>query len=219
MQERNWQNWDKGETAKAIDSYWINSGYEEDWRKRLVSDIKDEFGIRTSILEVGCGSGLIYEEMINHHVVTAKTYVGGDVSHKMLDIASSRYPKAKFIYLDIFKLPFQKKSQPNTICIHVLQHLPNYVQALKELIRITNGKLLISSWFTQESEDNIVFEDIPYGGPFYNNQYSLTKFLDFIHEQVDTKIEKINITKYREPTYSITVTFNQTKKSNGGSSY
>jgi ubiquinone/menaquinone biosynthesis C-methylase UbiE len=219
MHERNWQNWDKGETAKYIDSYWINSGYEKEWRKRLVSDIKDEFGKRTPLLEVGCGSGLIYEEMIKLHVVTPKTYVGGDVSHKMLDTASNRYPKAKFIYLDIFKLPFPTKSRPNTICIHVLQHLPNYAQALKELIRITSGKLLISSWFTQGPEDSIVFEDIPYGGPFYNNRYSLPKFLAFIYEQVDTKIEKINITKYREPTYSVTVTFNQTKNANDGSSY
>jgi ubiquinone/menaquinone biosynthesis C-methylase UbiE len=211
MPKRKWQNWDKGESAKAIDSYWVDSLYEKKWRKHLVADIKNEFGKRTRIVEIGCGSGLIYEEMSNYHVVTAKTYVGGDVSYKMLDIASNRYPKAKFIYLDIFKLPFPEKSRPNTICIHVLQHLPHYAQALKELIRITSGKLLISSWFTQGPEDKIVFEDISYGGPFYNNQYSLPKFLTFIYEQVNNTIKKINITQYLEPTYSITITFNQTK--------
>lgn len=212
MRDRKWQNWDKGETAKAIDSYWVNSTYERNWRKRLVSDIKDEFSKGISLLEVGCGSGLIYEELIKLRVVTPQTYIGGDISHKMLDIAGNRHPSAKFIYLDIFKLPFPGKSQPNTICIQVLQHLPNYAEALRELIRITSAKLLISSWFTQGPEDKIVFEDTSYGGPFYNNQYSLPKFLTFIYEQVNNKIGKINITKYLEPTYSIGITFNQTKK-------
>ena len=215
MRERKWQNWDKRETAKAIDCYWINSTYEKKWRKRLVSDIKDEFGKRISLLEVGCGSGLIYEELTKLRVVTPQTYIGGDISHKMLDIAVNRYPNAKFIYLDIFKLPFPEKSQPNIICIQVLQHLPNYAEALRELIRITSGKLLISSWFTQGPEDRIVLEDTSYGGPFYNNQYSLPKFLTFIYERVNNKIEKINITKYPEPTYSISITLNQKKRFNG----
>ncbi len=207
MHARNWQNWDKGEAAKYIDSYWINSEHEKDWRKRLASIIKDEFGEKTSILDVGCGSGLIFKELIKRRIVTPRTYIGGDVSFKMLDIANRRYPNAKFIYLDIFNLPFRGKSQPNTICIQVLQHLPNYAQALSELIRVTNGKMLISSWFTQGPEDKIVFEDISYGGPFYNNKYSLSRFLTFIYEQVNTKIEQINIIKHREPTYSIIITF------------
>lgn len=212
MRGRNWQNWDKGKTADAIDSYWVNSTYEKNWRKRLAAYIKKEFGKTTSILEVGCGSGLIYDELIRLRVVTPQTYIGGDVSHKMLDVARKRYPEVKFIYLDIFNLPFSVKSCPNILCIHVLQHLPNYVSALLELMRIAREKLLISSWFTQGPDDKIVFEDISYGGPFYNNQYSLPKFLTFIHEQVSIKIEKINIIKYREPTYSISITFNQTKK-------
>ena len=215
MPERNWQNWDKGETAKAIDLYWVNSAFEKDWRKRLVSDIKGEFGKRIPLLEVGCGSGLIYEEMIKLHVVTAKSYVGGDVSHKMVDMASSRYPDAKFIYLDIFKLPFPEKSQPHTICIQVLQHLPHYAQALTELIRITSRKLLISSWFTQEPDDNIIFEDTVWDVPFYNNRYSLSKFLAFMYENFNTEIEKLSITKYIEPIYFISLKLSQARRLNG----
>lgn len=215
MSERSYQNWDKGETAKSIDSYWMNSTSETNWRSLLVSNIKAEFGGNPPVLEVGCGSGLIYAEMIKFQVVTAKTYVGGDISHNMLEMAHNRFPKAKFIKLDAFRLPFRENTQPYTICIHVLQHLPEYAEALKELIRISSRRLLISSWFRQGPEDNIVFEDTPWGAPFYNNQYSLPKFLSFIFEHANAGIEKISVTKYLEATYIISMTFNQTKRSDG----
>jgi ubiquinone/menaquinone biosynthesis C-methylase UbiE len=207
MFEHSYQNWDKGETAKSIDSYWMNSTSERNWRSFLVSNIKAEFGGRPFVLDVGCGSGLIYAEMIKFQVITAKTYVGGDISPKMLEMAHNRFLKLRLINLDIFRLPFREKTQPYTICIHVLQHLPDYAEALKELIRITSKRLLIGSWFTQGPEDNKIFEDTPWGAPFYNNRYYLPKFLNLIFEHANGRIEKISVTKYREPTYIISMTF------------
>ncbi len=94
MVECYWQNWDKGEIAKEVDSYWASSTPEARWRKLL------EFGEKAYVLKVGCGSGLIYQETVKQRVVTAKSYVGGDISLKMPRI-TQQFPKAKFINFDI----------------------------------------------------------------------------------------------------------------------
>jgi hypothetical protein len=57
MSERCWENWDRGEIAQSVDRYWGSSPLEAEWRKILVADIEAEIGRKTSILEVGCGSG------------------------------------------------------------------------------------------------------------------------------------------------------------------
>jgi len=68
--QRYWQNWDRGQISESIDCYWCNSEAEIKWRELLVSDIETEFGKNTSVLEVGCGSGLIYQEILEHHIVS-----------------------------------------------------------------------------------------------------------------------------------------------------
>ena len=187
--ERYWQNWDKGQIAESVDQYWCNERSEIDWRKLLVADIKVEVGKKTRVLEVGCGSGLIYSEMLKRGVVTPKSYIGGDVSDRMLDIARHRFPKATFTHLDILNLPYPDKSQPNVICIHVLQHLPHYAQAVKELIRVTANELYIVTWFTQKPDDNIVFGETQpaYGASFYDNSYSLPKFVASLYADREVK--------------------------------
>lgn len=42
MTERCWQNWDEGEIAQKVDSYWVSSAFEVSWRKKLVADIAIE---------------------------------------------------------------------------------------------------------------------------------------------------------------------------------
>jgi ubiquinone/menaquinone biosynthesis C-methylase UbiE len=148
--------------------------------------------------------------MLKRRIVTAKSYIGGDVSQKMLEIARERFPKAKFDYLDIFNLPYPDKSQPNVICIHVLQHLPHYAEAVKELIRITSRRLYIASWFNESFEDNIVFGETEWGASFYNNCYSLPKFLAFLYGNADAAIKSVcvkHLAKHlAEPSYNISLT-------------
>ena len=204
---REWENWDKGEIARSVDKYWRGDSLEAEWRKVLVRDIKAEIGRRTSILEVGCGSGLIYHEMLKRRIVTAKSYIGGDVSQKMLEIARGRFPETTFSHLDIFNLPYPDKSQPNVICIHVLQHLPHYAEAVKELIRITGRRLYIATWFNQSFEDSIVFGETAWGAPFHDNCYSLPKFLAFLYGSTDANIKGLSVKLLAErpgrPSYRI----------------
>jgi len=47
------------------------------------------------------------------------------------------------IIADVQHLPFKPKIFNETRCYHVLEHVPNPVEALKELQRVTNGKIII----------------------------------------------------------------------------
>jgi len=187
---RYWQHWDNLENSKIIDKYW--TARESGFRKRVAADIIEKLGAGISILEVGCGSGLIYEEMNKSRIVNEDTYVGGDVSKEMLSIARVRFPKVSFVDLDIFNLPYPDSSQENVICIQVLQHLPEYVTPMEELLRITKNHLYVVTWFVKEEEDNIRFIDVPLEGcegKGYNNRYSMKKFKRFLSEKGVQNVE------------------------------
>lgn len=202
MSERQGQNWDEGDTARRIDRYWLES--EAEWRQMLGENIRAEFGEAEPMLDVGCGSGLIYGQMRREGVVTSDSYVGGDTSEKMLAIARERFPDAYFAPLDIFDMPYADRSQENVICIQVLQHLPHYREALGELLRITRRKLYISSWFGPE--DRINFGDSPFGGPFFENRYSLAKFLSYLTAE-RMGIQDLRVHHLQGVNYSVSMSF------------
>ena len=204
---RYWQNWDKGNIARAVEERWETSPIEVQWRKTLVADIEAQIDKGATILEIGCGSGQVYGAMSRQGFATPESYIGGDISKKMLEIAKSRYPKTQFVTLDILNLPYQDKAQPTVICIQVLQHLPYYTDALKELMRITGKQLYITSWFNTGTEDTITFGKTEWGASFYNNHYALDKFVNFIRSIANGRIETISTKCLGEPSYSVVVTF------------
>ncbi|MBV6343214.1 class I SAM-dependent methyltransferase, partial [Candidatus Magnetobacterium casense] len=119
------------------------------------------------VLDVGCGSGAIYEELLHRGFGSSRPYIGGDVSTRMLEIAHNRFPTTQFLAMDVFNLPFRDHSQPIVLCINVLQHLPGYMIALAELVRVTGRLLYVATWFNSGNEDNIRLVPSPWGPDFY----------------------------------------------------
>ena len=190
-EKRNWENWNIGNVAKIIDGQW--EFREAKWRKVIAEDVKECFGENSSLIDVGCGSGLMCKALLECNAIDINAYIGGDVTIKFLDIAQERLPQAKFMEMDIFNLPFADKSQPNVFCSQVFQHLPEYKTALKELIRITNNKLYIVTWFTGDNKDEIIFKQFKgfENQFFYNNFYSLSKFVEHIKTEYKDEIQDV----------------------------
>lgn len=206
-EKRYWQNWDKNESAQRIDQYWRDA--EGRWREMLAMYLQNIFLIGENIVEIGCGSGLIYESMLNHRIVTPSSYIGGDVSLNMLTIAKQRYPQVPFLRLDIFQLPFDTASVDNVINIQVLQHLPGYKDAVKELVRVTRKQLIIDTWFVSGNEDSISFQNSGAGDTekFFNNFYSYPKFAAFLKEIGGSKIKRMNVHQFSKENAAIAVDF------------
>lgn len=189
-ENRYWQNWDKENISKNIDDYWMES--ETLWYQELGKWLKTELLNNCELLEVGCGSGLVCSELLKNEVITNESYKGGDVSCKMLEIARRRFPNMNFFELDIFNIKLADNSQTNVINIHVLQHLPRFEEAIKELIRITKNKLIIASWFVEDiNKSNTAFDGRCLGHKFFNNVYSLSKAIEFIKNNSNKQIKNI----------------------------
>jgi ubiquinone/menaquinone biosynthesis C-methylase UbiE len=188
---REWENWDVGKVAQIIDGQWYTR--EAKWRRFVADDIKECFGENASLVDVGCGSGLMCQALLGCNAIDINS--GGDITNNLLDIARKRIPQAKFTKMDIFDLPFENKSQPNVFCTQVLQHLPGYAPALKELMRVTSNKLYILTWFVGDKGDEIIFKQFKgYENQwFYSNMYSLSNFVDHIKTVYKDEIQDVRV--------------------------
>ncbi len=108
---------------------------------------KSRSGDRINLLDIGCGNGRLYDFLKNEPI----NYIGIDNNKKFLKIATNRYPKTKFKYADVTKLPFSAKSFDSIWCIAVLHHLPTKtlrLSACEEMKRTLkkSGSLMITVW-------------------------------------------------------------------------
>ena len=193
--KRYWENWDKNDISEQVHKFWVESEKEQKLRTLTALSIKKHIGVNKKILEVGCGSGLIYQNLLQNGVILPKDYVGGDVSNKMIKIARSNYPEIKFKHLDIYKLALKDNSFENVISCQVLQHLPDYIEPVKELLRITKNKLYIASWFNdnKDGSDKINNNKIYNNERFIDKQINIHTFLNYINTLGDFKVEQENL--------------------------
>lgn len=99
------------------------------------------------ILDLGCGNGRLWELFQERAV----DYYGVDVSERLIEIAKSRYPEAKFQVADALNLPFPDNFFDKIFSIAVLHHIPSKelrLQFLKEAKRVLkpNGLLILTVW-------------------------------------------------------------------------
>ncbi len=89
----------------------------------------------SKVLDVGCGTGLLF-----HHVATeAQTFVGMDISSKLLLKAKERarkFHKVHLVQADADHIPFKDNQFSVVFAFTVLQNMPEPLKTLKEVKRI-----------------------------------------------------------------------------------
>lgn len=131
-----------------------------------------------SVLDVGCGPGVEYEGIVRAGL--SVRYTGVDVTSQMIDVAKSKFPDAKWIVGDIYDLPFPDRSFELVMCRAVLEHLPDYTGALKELNRVARRLVLITLYRKLTLEPSTIrfesrFPNIE--SPFVSFQFNLREFM------------------------------------------
>lgn len=96
----------------------------------------------STFLDVGCAEGYYINRI--SHIRRDLDCVGVDVSLTYLKKAKLRNPNADFILCDAEFLPFKKRAFDLVLCSEVLEHLPNYRRALKELLDVGDMFLTLS---------------------------------------------------------------------------
>ncbi|HVJ81010.1 MAG TPA: class I SAM-dependent methyltransferase, partial [Planctomycetia bacterium] len=133
-------------------------------RRRLIQELS---GIRpnAAILDVGCGTGQLAEEILQWF---PKVKVRGlDLSVKMIEMAEVRCAefgeRAEFCVGDSEKLPWTGGRFDVVICTHSFHHYPNQAAVLAEFARVLkpDGELMLvdadrDTWYGRFFFDGIV---------------------------------------------------------------
>jgi ubiquinone/menaquinone biosynthesis C-methylase UbiE len=146
---RYWENWDAPGIADTIQNIWKNSPGEILHREQLCEFISSRFlPHASSIVEVGCGTGLIYEQLLAKSPAKQIPYTGIDSSLEMLRIARASFPEGCFLYGDGYELVYRDREIDLVLCLEVLGHLPDIHSILSEILRITRQTCIFTVWIT-----------------------------------------------------------------------
>jgi len=103
------------------------------------------WGDDADVLDVGCGTGLYYDKLIERHPDIK--YVGIDLVDMMLQGHSGYGNKAMLMQSDAQKLPFPNESFDVVMANHMLYHVEDVEVAVSELARVLrpDGQLVIAA--------------------------------------------------------------------------
>ncbi len=114
--------------------------YSMAWLKQMVKHIPK--GKHVSILDIGCGTGILYELLKNEGYDFS--YTGVDLSDSMIEVGKKRYAGIDLRIMDSEKLEFEDNSYDIVFMRSVLHHLPQPVDAVKEMQRVSKGIIIVS---------------------------------------------------------------------------
>ncbi len=121
-----------------------NIRYAEEQNFKIKAAVKNlKLGIQYSILDLGCGTGLLFSKIQK----TAKNIVGLDISKGMLKKARHNCSmNIHFILADADHVPLQNSRFDMVFAITLIQNIPNPIRTLQEAERITksNASIIVS---------------------------------------------------------------------------
>jgi len=147
MTKPNWQNWDDPGVAETIESYWQASIEEAAQRQALGNLCKHYLTSGNGVLEVGCGTGLVYERIVPS-LVANDLYTGVDISEQMLRIARGKFPQARFLLGTGYGLDFADRSFDIALAFEVVIHIPDVGSFVRELFRVSRRAAIFSAYIT-----------------------------------------------------------------------
>lgn len=146
VNERPWEVWHSSKTVAEVDSYWRNSSDELAHRQALATLVQQHMIRPTdSILEVGCGTGLVYEAL-RDAIGPKVTYTGMDNSSQMVAACRKAHPGANIRKGDAFALPAETGTFDIACAFEVFGHMPEPAGAIAELIRVARRVAIFTVW-------------------------------------------------------------------------
>jgi demethylmenaquinone methyltransferase/2-methoxy-6-polyprenyl-1,4-benzoquinol methylase len=125
----------------------LSYGQDARWKARLVNMANVQPGERA--LDLACGTGDIAFAVADRGART----IGLDITHRMLQLASSRSPRVRLITGDMTTLPFRSASFDLVTTGYGLRNVPDLGAAVAEIARVLKprGRLLSLDFNKPES--------------------------------------------------------------------
>jgi trans-aconitate methyltransferase len=108
--------------------------------RRLIFKLLDGISFDT-VLDAGCGTGVLLQQISQEYPRVQLT--GSEYSPHGIEFARKRLPDVEFHALDLSKASLQRKFDLIT-CIDVLEHIPDDRAALKNLLQMTGGHMILA---------------------------------------------------------------------------
>ncbi|HYH45389.1 MAG TPA: class I SAM-dependent methyltransferase [Thermoanaerobaculia bacterium] len=145
-----WQLWDREGVADWIEDYWHANLREQVHRDQLMDLCAPYLPSRDlDVLEVGCGTGLIYQRL-TQSLVPNERYTGVDISEQMLAHARRKFPAGRFHQASGYELPFADRELDVVLSFEVVGHLPEVGPFLRELVRVARQRTVFTVWPAQD---------------------------------------------------------------------
>jgi SAM-dependent methyltransferase len=103
-------------------------------REAAVERLRGRIGARATVVDLGCSSGHLLADL--RLALPAALLIGVDLVAEGLIWAHTQVPDAALLLADICELPLADESVDGAVCLNVLEHVPDDLQALRELRRI-----------------------------------------------------------------------------------
>lgn len=95
-----------------------------------------------TILDAGCGEGFISNLMADR--LSKVSVTGLDVSESAIQYAQNAFSGITFMCGSIYEMPFVDNCFDTVLCSEVLEHLEDPSRALKEICRVSSGKVILT---------------------------------------------------------------------------
>jgi len=132
------------EAAHGYEQHFVPAIFDQ-WPPRIIEAAR--IGRGDSVLEVGCGTGVLAREVIKL-VGPDGGVTGLDLSESMLGVARGICPDVDFRQGNAMDLPFDDDSFDAAIASFMLMFVPKPDLAVRELLRVLRpgGRLVIAVW-------------------------------------------------------------------------
>ena len=142
--------------------------------RKIVYEETERLG--DSVLDVGCGTGIDYEEFILRGI----EYTGVDITPQFIDNFKGRRPEADVSVHSSLNLPFPPESYDVVYAGGMIQHMhpDDYPLAVKAMWKICRRGLILttSKFFTKRM--NVI--QMVRKGKVYDNHYGMKPFLELV---------------------------------------
>jgi SAM-dependent methyltransferase len=180
---RNWEQWDRKGISQMIDTYWLASHDEAEHRKKLSTLVQKWMLPEERILEVGCGSGLVYKEFVSSFLPPS-AYTGVDISDAMLEIATRRFPEGVFYKGDLYRLSFPDDSFDLVAAFEVMGHIVDLTLPIQEMFRTASRLAIFTAWTGAETK---ISHELIGDAVFLHKTYTQEDLCNVIEESLDGK--------------------------------
>lgn len=185
--ERWWERWDDTGVASKIDQYWRETAGEVEHRNQLAELVLAHMRPGEALLDVGCGTGLLYQTLAKKP--SSLAYTGIDSSREMLRLARSKHPEGRFLEGDALSLGLRESSFDGVCAFEVFGHLPDPSLALREMYRVASRTVLFTLWTATKSAAR---EEVVAGSRFIHSDYSAADASEMVKRAIGRAVSTLS---------------------------